>query len=67
VAAEFAYTLGNQTDPTTVGGVNLLLSHTITAALLPGPYKWDMQLTFPDGTVATYMAGNATVVAEVTR
>lgn len=64
---EFTYTLGDQSNPNTVGSLSLILSHTQMATVPPGDYVWDMQLTFPDNTVSTYMAGSVTVTAEVTR
>lgn len=67
VVAEFAFTLGNQSDPNTVGSVNFTLSHSIMAAVVAGDYVWDVQLTFADASVATYLAGAVSVIAEVTR
>lgn len=47
------------------GQVSLRLSSTQTAGLAAG--VWDVQLTFPDGTIKTYLKGTVTVVKEVTR
>lgn len=49
------------------GVVNVMLPASTTASLIPGdPYIYDVQLTAPNGTVRTYLAGDATVIPEVT-
>lgn len=61
VMVEFTAALGS--NP---GEVVLSLTPVQTAALtLPG--VWDVQLTFPDGSVRTYLAGTTKVVKEITR
>lgn len=67
VIAEFTATLGDQTLAAEKGMVRLALSHTQTAALSEDTYVWDTQVTFPDGTVRTYLRGPVTLVKEVTR
>lgn len=36
------------------------------SAQLPAMGAWDLQLTYPDGTVATVLAGSVSVIADVT-
>lgn len=61
VMAEFTCSTGDDT-----GSVSLQLSPTQTAALT-GNGVWDVQITFADGAIKTYLAGTTTVVKEVTR
>lgn len=65
VIAEFAATLDNQT--TNTGGVTLTLTAAQTAALTYDSMAWDAQVTYPSGTVTTYLRGKATLLYEVTR
>jgi len=65
VLQEFTATLGDQTNVDTVGQVNLVISSADTANLSPG--VWDVQVTYPDNTVTTYLRGSVTVTKEVTR
>jgi hypothetical protein len=47
-----------------------LVTLTIPApltALMSGLYVWDLQLTAPDGTITTILAGGVTVTAQVTK
>ena len=54
------------TTPTS-GVVTVYLAPATTAALDPSKsYIWDFQLTDPGGDVRTYLAGDVTVVPEVT-
>lgn len=54
------------TTPTS-GVVLVYLAPATTAALTPGStYIWDFQLTEPSGDVRTYLAGDVTVIPEVT-
>lgn len=54
------------TSPTT-GVVTISLAPATTAALDPSKsYIWDFQLTEPSGDVRTYLAGDVTVIPEVT-
>jgi hypothetical protein len=46
--------------------INLTLPRDVTANLC-GQYVWDLQITDPDGTVTTILAGNVFVTSEVTR
>lgn len=67
VAAEFTATILTQSGAT-LGGVSLTLSAATTGALsLTTPGVWDVQLTWPDNTVRTYLAGTVTLTREVTR
>jgi len=68
VIAEFVTEILDQTA--TPGGVKLSLTHGVTAALAPTSAAgelWDMQITFADGTVTTYLRGGVKITAEVTR
>ena len=47
--------------------VTLSLMHTETANLCGGRSVWDLELTSPEDTVVTVLAGRAFVTAEVTR
>lgn len=60
VLAEFACEV--TTNP---GVVKLSLPATITSNLSPG--VWDLEITFADGVVQTYLKGNVSVTNEVTR
>lgn len=52
----------------TAGLVTLYVAPAATAALDPSEsYIWDFQLTEPGGDVRTYLAGDATVIPEVTK
>lgn len=54
------------TAPATLGQFTYSLAPSITAALKPGVYSWDLVITA--GSVQTrLMAGTATVVATITR
>lgn len=60
VPTEFTSTLtGNP------GEVSLVLNSAQTASLLPGSYIWDFQVTIGTQT-RTYIAGDVTVINEVT-
>lgn len=49
------------------GEVSLVLSSAQTATLLPGSYIWDFQVTTTvSGQTRTYIAGDVTVINEVT-
>ena len=56
-ALDTAVTLPNTVD---------LLLPAARSASLPGRVGWDLQLTFPDGSVRTAAAGPVTVTADVT-
>lgn len=67
VAAEFTASLLDQTAAP--GAVNIMLTAAETAALAPGKYVWDIQLT-NDGDaedVTTYLYGDVTVTGDVTK
>jgi len=66
VMAEFGTEIPTQSG-NDLGRVNLTLTSTQTegAGFVGG--KWDVQLTWPDGSVKTYLAGSVTVTKEVTR
>jgi hypothetical protein len=68
---EFRRTGGG--PPVAALGVAVTLPNTVDLTLtaaasadLPGGLGWDLQLTFPDGTVRTVAAGPVTVTADVT-
>lgn len=63
VSATWTCTLDNQT--TNAGGVTMVLASGTTTALT-GTYVYDVQLTYSDATVKTYLYGNITVINEVT-
>ena len=65
VLAEFTASVLTQTGDT-LGGVKLLLSSAQTT-LLNANGAWDVQVTFSDGTVKTYLAGTVTLIKEITR
>lgn len=69
VLAEFTAELLDQTVVDTKGSVLLSLDPTTTAGLLTNgaPGVWDVQITFADGSVKTYLRGSVTVVPQVTR
>lgn len=58
---EFTTTLTGQP-----GEVSLILSSAQTSTLLPGSYIWDFQVTSASGQTRTYIAGDVTVINEVT-
>lgn len=65
VLAEFTATVLDQT--VTPGGLQLSLTHDQTAGLAAGVNGvWDIQVT-QAGLITTYLHGNVTVTAEVTR
>jgi len=51
----------------TAGTVNLLVAATVTAALTPGLYVYDLELVSGGGEVTRLIEGNFNVRAEVTR
>lgn len=62
-AIDFVCTITTPTE----GVVSVYLAPATSAALTPGAtYIWDFQLTEPGGDVRTYLAGDVTVVPEVT-
>ena len=68
VAAEFTVTILDQIA--TPGGLTISLSATQTSALEVKSHVWDLQLTEPAGAggkVRTWLKGDVTVIAEVTR
>jgi len=69
VAAEFTATIPDQTVAEDTGRVVLSLTPAETAALnlTNNAGVWDVQLTFPDGTIKTYLRGAIRVIREVTR
>jgi hypothetical protein len=54
---------------TAVTSPNVLLTipKAQTVTLQKSPYAWDLQLTAPDGTITTILAGQVIVTPEVTR
>jgi len=62
IKASFTCTVTNGA----AGEVTCVLSSTSSAALSAGLYFWDLQET-ASGTVSTVLAGNVTVLADVTR
>jgi hypothetical protein len=65
VLAEFDCVVEDQEDPDTVGGVTISLPAAETTTLTDG--KYDVQVTYPDGKVKTYLKGDVKVTQEVTR
>lgn len=59
--------LGSSASLTTKGQVNLIISATDTAALVPGLYVYDLELVSAGGEVDRIVEGNFKVSAEVTR
>ena len=57
---------GRITVGTTDGTFELALTPTETAALPPGQYVYDLDVTSPGGNVYTLLTGGFTVVAQVT-
>jgi hypothetical protein len=51
------------TPPNTV---EVVLDAVVSATLISGAARWDLQLTFPDGTVRTLVAGPVTITADIT-
>lgn len=62
VAATFTVAMGSASS----GVVVFSLADTVTSALEPGPYSYDIQQD-NGGTLTTLLAGKATVTADVTR
>lgn len=58
---EFTVTLGSD------GTVELAASHAATKDLKPGSAVWDLYITAPSGKVERFLAGPATIPAQVTR
>jgi hypothetical protein len=46
--------------------VDITLSAVESALLTSGTAKWDLQVTFPDATVRTIVAGPVTITADIT-
>jgi hypothetical protein len=46
--------------------VDVTLDAAQSALLISGAAKWDLQVTFPDGTVRTLVAGPVTITADIT-
>ena len=66
VMAEFATQIPTQTG-SDLGRVNISLTSVQTEGAGFTGGKWDVQLTWPDGSVKTYLSGSVTVTKEVTR
>lgn len=49
------------------GKLTVELTNIVTAALVSGPYKYDIELVLPNGKVKKLYRGTASVVAEVTK
>lgn len=62
---EFTTTLLDQTDPDTRGGIAMNLDSSQTTTLIKS--KYDLQVVWPDDDVKTYLRGDITIMAEVTR
>jgi len=65
VLAEFSVTISNQI--TTPGGVLLVLTPALTAALPATGGFWDVELTNAVAEVRTFIAGAVTVTKQITR
>lgn len=66
VIAEFATEIPTQSGDD-LGRVNISLTSADTSASGFVNGKWDVQITWPDGKVKTYLSGSVTVTKEVTR
>lgn len=64
IIAPFTTVVENQT--TNKGEVTISLANTTTTAMTQDGL-YDVQVTFPDGTVTTYLRGKVTLTKEVTR
>lgn len=53
-------------DLQNTGVVELFLPSSVTSTLLPGAYIYDFQVTYGNGDTRTYLAGDVTVINEVT-
>lgn len=51
----------------TVGQVRIYLSSATSSSLTPGDYIWDFQITNSTAQTRTYLAGDVTVLDEVTK
>ena len=47
--------------------LTLALNNAVTAAMTPGRYVWDAELTASDGTISRILEGMVTVTPEVTK
>lgn len=65
VAAEFATDVPDQTLEGNLGMFTVSLTPTQTRTLPDG--WWDVEVTFPDTKVRTYLRGTVTVLEEITR
>jgi hypothetical protein len=66
--ADVTCELGDQEDPDELGMVRFsLLSEDTTDFPTSSGSKWDFQLDFGGGEIRTYLRGNVTVSAEVTK
>lgn len=65
VIAEFTCTIPNQTVATDKGKLVLSLNPTQTTAATSG--VWDVQITFTDNSVKTFVKGDVSVLPGVTR
>lgn len=50
-----------------LGTIRILISHIVTATLLPGKLVYDLEMSDSSGAVARLLRGDVHVVAEVTR
>lgn len=66
VVAEITCTISDQV--TLMGGVYCRLEDTVTDALTPGTYVWDLEIKWPGGTGdrKTILSGAVTINADVT-
>lgn len=67
VAAVPAATITCTVTDAANGLVLLSMAPAVTAALGVGTKVWDMEVLFPSGKKFTYLKGNVTIEAEVTR
>lgn len=65
VMAEFTAALLTQSG-STLGGFKLSLTASQTTGLTGNGF-YDAQITWPDGSVKTYVAGSVTLIPEITR
>ncbi|MER2529294.1 MAG: hypothetical protein ABTR07_15325 [Candidatus Competibacter denitrificans] len=69
VLVDFVATDGSLVLDTAQSTISLFLSPTKTAVLKPSvkPYRWDLEIYWPDGNVTRLFEGEVTISQEVTR
>lgn len=62
-----AYTITSTITGATLGEITLSANNTVTTAIPPGRYMYDVEVTSNTGTVTRVLQGTATVTPEITR